>query len=494
MEKQKDLFDLPPGSTNGDGAELSRDRYRSAMVFSAIGDALGWPTEFLRDKGRRKPTFDLPVHDFVQWQKLVGGKWWGYPDEIAPGEYSDDTQLTLAVARSISSSGDFEPETFAYSELPLWLHYERGGGKSIKAAARALIQKKSDWLHNYYKLGPLDYLQAGANGAAMRNLPIALVSPKDSKRLARDSFLNAVITHGHPRAILGAMLYGFAIQYVLTERHARPKHMIDSLRSSIDSAGKLVVDEQRIKTWIAGWETRAKASKGTFKSLFEECRQEVHSYLDAIPRYIGGKSEDYYRLIGALDPQTKGSGVGTVCAALFQYHQLEDAPHECIYSSANLLGSDTDTISAFVGALLGARHGMEAVPKHLLERIQDRDYLLSVADYLYAIATESALGDGSEERDSDRQSAYLRIIAWEIGLHEMFWDALDIDGSVFHPALGRGKITKKEVRKIAREGYLAKLIHIRFDCGQTCVFHSRVQDNGKVSESISEDVLKALNL
>src|SRR5207249_637940 len=141
-----------------------------AVVFSAVGDALGWPTE---QSGKKMQSI-LPLRSFVRWRKLVGGRWWGYLDEVAPGEYSDDTQLMLAVARSISPSGSFEPETFAYGELPLWLHYERGGGKSVKAAARSLIRRQNDWLHNSYRIGELDYRRAGANGAAMRNLPITL--------------------------------------------------------------------------------------------------------------------------------------------------------------------------------------------------------------------------------------------------------------------------------------------------------------------------------
>src|SRR5579885_359663 len=157
----------------------SLDRFEGAMLYSAVGDALGWPTEFLKPEGKRKPSFDLPVQDFVAWQKVVGGKWWGYEDKIAPGEYSDDTQLALAIARCITETGEFEPEHFAYEELPLWLQYERGGGKSVKTAARKLISKHANWQKNFYKQGDLSYKNAGANGAAMRNLPIALVHIHD---------------------------------------------------------------------------------------------------------------------------------------------------------------------------------------------------------------------------------------------------------------------------------------------------------------------------
>src|SRR6266853_2975960 len=179
---QMNFFDEQPERSLKQNSIPSLDRFQGAMLCSTVGDALGWPTEFLKPDGNHKPPFELPVHDFVQWKKLVGGRWWGYEQKIAPGEYSDDTQLTLAVARCITEDGEFEPERFAYEELPLWLQYERGGGKSVKTAARKLIGKNASWLRNFYKQGDLNYKNAGANGAAMRNLPIALVSVGDELR------------------------------------------------------------------------------------------------------------------------------------------------------------------------------------------------------------------------------------------------------------------------------------------------------------------------
>jgi hypothetical protein len=86
----------------------------------------------------------------------------------------------------------------------------------------------------------------------------------------------------------------------------------------------------------------------------------------------------------------------------------------------------------------------------------------------------------------------MSIMAWEIGLHEMFWDALDVGAGVVHPTIGQGTIVRKDVREIPREGYVAKLIKVAFDCGQSCVFHSRVENNLIVSESLSLDLEKAL--
>jgi ADP-ribosylglycohydrolase len=490
MSTQGSLFDSPPQS-NGD-AETS-DRYAGAMVFSAIGDALGWPTEFLKEESNRKVSFDLPVREFVGWHKMVGGRWWGYRDFIAPGHYSDDTQLTLAIARSISSKGEFQPETFAYSELPLWLHYERGGGRSIKAAARALVQKKNDWLGNFYKVGPIDYRQAGANGAAMRNLPIALASSQNETRLIRDSFYNAVITHGHPRAILGTLLYGLAVRYALLEKIIKPEPMTEYLLDSTSRVARLLADDQRVHEWVATWESKGKATKGSFKESFNKTHDEARQYLQGIQAHLDRPTKDYYGFIGARKPETKGSGLATVCAAIYQFIRPKDRPEEQLYDAVNSLGTDTDTIAAFLGALLGAHHGLRSIPHHLSRKIQDRQYLQKIGRWLHAVGTNKIVDERESKLPLDRTEALLNLLAWEIGLHEMFWDAIDVGGIVVHPALGRGEITNKDVRTIARAGYVIKLIQIAFDCGQTCTFHSRVEENGKIAESLGEVVQSSLS-
>ena len=491
MTRQQTLFDPPPNSPPK-GKVPAEERFQGAMVFSAVGDALGWPTEFLRHDSKRKPPFSLPLREFVEWQKLVGGRWWGYRDDIGAGEYSDDTQLTLAVARSISSTGRFEPERFAYSEFPLWLHYERGGGRSIKTAARSLVQRKGDWLHNFYKRGKVDYHKAGANGAAMRNLPIALASCNDEARLIRDSFLNTIISHGHPRAILGTLLLGLAVRYLVLEEASDAGQLIQYLQDMLENAGRKVADDQTISTWITAWERKQKSPRGSFKSAFGETRQEALRFLGAMPDFLKKPSEEYYGFVGALEPSTKGSGLATTCTAIFLFLSNGREPAASVYAAASQIGSDTDTIASFVGALVGARYGTGIIPKHLWEGIQDREYLLKTASRLHACVSGKPREHTSVDVPLQQQEAYLRILAWEIGLHEMFWDAIDVGGTVVHPTLGRGVISSKEVRPIAREGYAAKLIRIKFDCGQSCVFHSRVENNDKVSESLGKDVEKAL--
>ena len=382
---------------------------------------------------------------------------------------------------------------FAYEELPLWLQYERGGGKSVKTAARKLIGKNASWLRNFYKQGELDYRNAGANGAAMRNLPIALASVNNTEQIIKDSFLNSIITHGHPRAILGTILFALVVNCALTTSNGITfASLFEYLRTEMSQIGKIVTQDDRVITWIQGWDNNDSFEKASFRSSFNEVHQEALNYLKGIPRYIDQDARAYYTFVGALDPKTKGSGLATVCVAIYLFFKYLDRPEEAFTTAANTFGSDTDTIGVFLGALSGAYHGTKALPSHLSHKVQDYDYLLKTANRLYSIAVKQKQTKGIKQT-IERRDAYFRILSWEIDLHEMFWDELGGGEIIFHPTLGRGTIEEKIEKPIKkREDYVVKLISVRFDCGQSCIFHSRVQNNEKVSESLAQDITNAL--
>jgi len=470
----------------------SIDRYEGALLWGAVGDALGWPTEFFGSIKRSRLPFKIPLKEYIRWKKLVGGRWWGYYDEIQPGEYSDDTQLTLSIARCIDNSGVFEPNRFAYSELPLWLHYQRGGGRSVKTAARSILRIKTEWCNNFYKSKNIDYREAGANGAAMRNLPIVLANVNDESKIITDSFYNAIITHGHPRAILGSILLSYSTRYALSNNELEDE-MIEYLLSALENAYLIISENKNINTWINKWD-EFRSSNGYFKQLYNDTIREIYSYLCQIPYFLDKPDKDYYSLIGALDPSTSGSGIATVCCAIYLFLKNGRSPEDAIYSAVNMLGSDTDTIAVFLGSLLGARYGRKAIPTHLTTELQDREYLLKTAGRLYTIAQRSSNESVTESDTISKREAYLNILAWEIGLQEMFWDAIGEGGKIMHPALGRGIITQKDVKPTHRKGYEAKLLHVKFDSGQTCLFHSRVQSDGYISESLAKEFERELNL
>ena len=493
---QLPLFNDAPSTPQPNRRVPAVEQFEGAVVFSAVGDALGWPTEFLKPDGKFKPSFGLPIRDFVQWKKVVGGKWWGYDDHISPGQYSDDTQLMLAVARSIDQHARFVPERFAFEELPLWLQYERGGGKSIKTAARKLVGKRADWQQNFYHTADISYRTAGANGAAMRNLPIALARVNNYDQLVRDSFYNAIITHGHPRAILGAILLALATDYALNSTTSFSfNHLLEYLETNIRSVSLVLNNTGVARRWIARWNANKSSNSRdelAFSNILRNVEDEIQTQLGKIGSFFNADAKDYYTVVGALDTSTKGSGIATVCAAIYLFSRYINDPELALLTSVNMLGSDTDTISCLLGALMGAYHGISAVPHHYLEGIQDKEYLFKTAHRLHRIASGESEFQLGDDNAFNRREAYVRILAWEIGLHEMFWDALEVGGTVYHPTLGRGTIEHKARSSVRRNEYEAKLINIRFDCGQTCVFHSRVEKTGKVSESLAVEVNRAL--
>jgi ADP-ribosylglycohydrolase len=467
------------------------ERFKGAIVFSAIGDALGWPTEFGRYPKEVKERFgDKYLNRYISWQKMVGGKFWGYRETIKEGEYSDDTQLTLAVYRCIDENGDFKPDKFAYFELPLWLHYERGGGRTIKTAARTLTQSTREWMNNFYATRDLSYRNAGANGAAMRTLPIALVNIYDEKRLYRDTFINSIVTHGHPRAILGSIIYASAISFLMREKISNGK-FLSYLNETINNFSRYFKDDDLIQKWVYEWDKKP-LNGLRFKDVFQHTRIESVEYLDKINELIKSDDSIFYKLTKAIYGESKGSGISTVLVAIYLFLKYIDDPLKALLKAANMLGSDTDTIAAFVGGLFGAYYGFSAIPPNFLKNLQDREYLSKVATQLHNIAIGETRKYASV-KTFDRYDAYLRLMAWELGLHEMFWDALKEGEAIVHPALGRGIIKHKRVEPLRRRDYKVKLIEINFDCGQTCVFHSRVSTDGELSESLAKDTIKTLN-
>lgn len=102
-------------------------RAEGALLALAAGDALGWPQEMPRSS-RGNPASKGPHVEFEGWTRRSGGRFRPFEESIRPGEYSDDTQLTLAVARSRTNHGSAWWKALTKVELPLWTLYERGGG------------------------------------------------------------------------------------------------------------------------------------------------------------------------------------------------------------------------------------------------------------------------------------------------------------------------------------------------------------------------------
>lgn len=351
------------------------EKCKGAMLATAIGDALGWPNEPRSKNRTKKPKV---VDHFVEWTRSSNNPRW-HDEKILPGEYSDDTQLTLSVARSIIT-GNWE-NFFAEKELPFWLNYERGGGSALLKAAKSCKKGLLLWQSQYNR----DYFNAGGNGAVMRILPHVIASAKtaDTTKLMLDVIKDTLITHGHPRAFLGATCYAYALDYLLR-------------KDTVLEYGELVtavIDGQNV--WGAAldsdifgkWLSIAKQCHDyDFLAEWENVRDRMVRQLEFIRLSLKkGLILEDIKVLTDLECFDKSNGAGDVAvlSAIYLASRYANNPSLGIKIPAFLFGADTDTIASITGGLLGMLSGMNWIPTEWRE-VQDYNCLIQMTELLMA--------------------------------------------------------------------------------------------------------------
>ncbi|MCL2045816.1 MAG: ADP-ribosylglycohydrolase family protein [Oscillospiraceae bacterium] len=352
------------------------EKCKGAMLATAIGDALGWPNEIRSNNRIKKPK----ISDFfVEWTRSCRQLIF-HDEKIMAGEYSDDMQMTLSVARSIIA-GDWE-HFFAENELPYWLNYERGGGSALLKATKSLSDKKVLlWQSNYTKT----YFSSGGNGATMRILPhvIAAANKPDIEALTLDVIKDTLITHGHPRAFLGATCYAYALDYLLR-------------KDTVLEYGELVsavIEGQ--KDWsifpnaeiFGSWLNVANKSCGyDYIHVWEISRENMLRQLDFIKASLKkGLMSDDVDVLTQLECFGKVNGAGDVAilAAIYLASRYASNPPLGIKVPAFSFGADTDTIASITGGLLGMLSGTSWIPIEW-RTVQDYNCILQIAELLLA--------------------------------------------------------------------------------------------------------------
>lgn len=415
-------------------------RILGALILGGSADALGWRNEAASTTTKRKPVFSLQ-----SWAKRIG-RVGGYWDRIEPGEYSDDTQLTLAVARCISPEGTYDADRFVRVELPYWLSYERGGGRTMRAAARnALANPRVTWRTNIFE----GYYESGANGAAMRVLPFALI--QDERAMIRAVWQNALATHGHPRAVLGALVMAYSLHHLLHTEYS-PEKFMRVLQEFICEVK--LPDEPEFNEWMQHANKRNR-----FEEAFADARQEIGRYMDLAYARQQSPHQEILDQLGALEKRTKGSGLGTVAAAHYFFFKYSKDPVRAVVEAANAFGSDTDTIAKLCGDILGCLYGRAAYENELAAQVLNRYYFLSITRYL--IGKESPHWLNLESRETD--------------ITERKKEGDEFYSRIFGP----GIITS--VRKptpIQRGSAILHQVRAEFLCGMTCVYSKAKRANG----------------
>lgn len=125
-------------------------------------------------------------------------------DNLEAGQYTDDTQMTLAIAELMLKEEKWTPEIIADYFINVFKRDERDGYAS---GFQGVLESVSDGKELIDMLIP----ESIRNGAAMRSVPLGLI--KDKNEMLEKAEMQAKITHDTPEGIYSSQAVALASYY-----------------------------------------------------------------------------------------------------------------------------------------------------------------------------------------------------------------------------------------------------------------------------------------
>jgi ADP-ribosylglycohydrolase len=336
---------------------LLENRFTGCMLGLAIGDALGYPVEFMNRDEITQAYGPQGIIDFVenQWHPR--------------GMYSDDTQMTIAVAQALLAADiddldsimrNIKREFIAWANSP---ENNRAPGQTCMDGCRQL-QRGRHWFSSG------DPYSKGC-GAAMRSAPIGLLFFRNSPRLVEVARAVAICTHAHPTALASSIAAAAAVAYLLGEHPAAG--IVPQLLTLLN---------------------QDRGAPGYLERVSHDPVQEQTRLLTRIETVLPVEPEQAFDQIG-------GGWVGeeTVAGALYCFLRTPNDFCTTVLTAANACKSDTrskgkgrcdsDSIACIAGGLSGAYNGIQAIPREWVEAVEQRDLLMNMGQRLATRATAS---------------------------------------------------------------------------------------------------------
>lgn len=274
------------------------DRAAGVLLGTAAGDALGAGYEFTH------PGPDAVVD-------MIGGGPFGW----APGEWTDDTAMTAAIALAAKGGGAIGSGAGLDAIAANFVAWYDTEPADIGNQTRSVLSRRNQTAADMTRTASGLTGRTGGNGSLMRTSPIALAYLDEVDGCMEAARAISALTHSDPRAGEACELWSFAI------RHAVLYGTFDGVRSWLDIAGEAA------EFW---------------GPLLDEAEQGRPSYFPNNGWVVHALQTAWWAIAGADQRSPE---------------HLTKALERCV-----LAGGDTDTTAAIAGGLVGARWGASAVP------------------------------------------------------------------------------------------------------------------------------------
>lgn len=333
---------------------MYRDKIAGAFYGLAFGDALGAPTEFMGLK---------------QIHRAYGKS--GERRMPMPALFTDDTQMTIAVARALGMCESLHPHELAWHlrvEFVRWMKKDepRAPGMTCMQAVRKL-DRRIRWQD-------ATVAKSKGCGANMRVAPTAFLA--DESIALGASQLQAAMTHGHPTALAATELTALAIRW------AAGADRLQELPGRLLNHVARQVNENRYNaTWLGKLAQRRWTEYGWDADTMRGWL-EAGAAVERAARYAAkpGMPDDVCAVVGdgwAAD--------NALAAGLYYALRFWDNPVLAI-SEASRTSGDSDSIASITGAIVGAFHGEDAWPLHWRQVIERRDDIEMSIEITHALS------------------------------------------------------------------------------------------------------------
>jgi ADP-ribosylglycohydrolase/protein-tyrosine phosphatase len=312
-------------------------RVSGAVLGAAIGDALGHPTEFYSYEQLEGKYGSGGVKGFELWWEGDDGK------RFAP--YTDDTQMAEIVLQAIVDHGTTEVSFESAMEgmaagFGHWHDSPQGGHRAPGTTCLAGAKRLAAGVPWREAGDP----HGGGCGSVMRAYPFGLLLGFDLERAERWAVEHSRMTHQAPMALAAcaAMAVGIAWEMAAAAPSSTLWAMVEAAKRHDPATGSMAehalhdayqgADARRVLTELQGWNARE-----------------------------------------------------AIAAAMFVVARHPRDIRAALLEAANASG-DSDSIATLVGALLGARLGVGALPEEWVRDVERSQELLSLAGMAAQIA------------------------------------------------------------------------------------------------------------